>query len=112
MAGIFILLFFYFAGTLLSAVIGNFIPGSVLGMLLLFVSLTLKIIKPAQIRSAALFFLDNMMLFFIPIGVGLVTSYALIGKYLAAIVVASAISTILVIAVVGLLTQKMVKKQA
>jgi holin-like protein len=110
MAGIFILLFFYFAGTLLSALIGNFIPGSVLGMLLLFLSLALRIIKPAQIRNAALFFLDNMMLFFIPIGVGLITSYALIGKYLAAIVVA--ISTILVIAVVGLLTQKMVKKQA
>jgi len=112
MEGILILLFFYLAGNALSVLIGNFIPGSVLGMLLLFVALVLKIVKPAQVRGAALFLLDNMMLFFIPVGVGLITSYALIGKYIAAIVVASAISTILVIAVVGWLTQKLEKRKS
>jgi len=111
MIGIFILLFFYVLGTVLSALIGNFIPGSILGMLLLFVSLVLKIVKPEQVRSAVAFFLDNMMLFFIPLGVGLISSYTLIGKYLTAIVVASLISTVLIIAVVGLIAQKMEKNK-
>ncbi|MBB3187308.1 CidA/LrgA family protein [Microbacter margulisiae] len=112
MAGILILLLFYLAGDLLSLLIGNFIPGSVLGMLLLFVALVLKIVKPVHIHEASRFLLDNMMLFFIPVGVGLMTSYVLIGKYIVAIVVAAAISTILVISVVGWLAQKLEKRHS
>ena len=111
MVGIFILLFYYFLGTLASAIIGNFISGSIMGMLLLFLSLVFKIVKPEQVRSAATFFLDNMMLFFVPLGVGLVASYALIGKFLTAITVASAVSTLLVLVVVGLIAQKMEAKK-
>jgi holin-like protein len=111
MVEIFILLFYYFLGTMIAVLIGNFIPGSILGMLLLFLSLVLKIIRPEQVRSAARFFLDNMMLFFIPLGVGLVASYALIGKFLTAIAVASAISTLLVIIIVGWIAQKMETKK-
>jgi len=111
MAGIFILLFYYFLGTLVAYLIGNFIPGSIMGMLLLFLSLVFKIIKPEQVRKSATFFLDNMMLFFIPLGVGLIASYALIGKFLTAITVASAVSTVLVLVVVALIAQKMEGKK-
>ena len=45
----------------------------------------------------------NMMLFFIPVGVGLIASYSLVSKYLAAILVASIVSTVLVIVVVGMI---------
>lgn len=111
MAGIFILLFYYFLGMLASYMIGNFIPGSIMGMLLLFLSLVFHIVKPEQVRKSATFFLDNMMLFFIPLGVGLVASYAIIGKFLTAITVASAVSTLLVLAVVGWVAQKMEAKK-
>ncbi|GAT62182.1 CidA/LrgA family protein [Paludibacter jiangxiensis] len=111
MAGIFILLFYYFLGTLVAYLIGNFIPGSIMGMLLLFLSLVFKIIKPEQVRKSATFFLDNMMLFFIPLGVGLIASYALIGKFLTAITIASAVSTVLVLVVVALIAQKMEGKK-
>jgi holin-like protein len=107
MAGIFILLFFYLAGSLLATLTGDFIPGSILGMLMLFASLSAGIVKPLQVKSASVFFLDNMMLFFIPLGVGLVASYALIGRFLTAITVASAVSTILVLVSVGWIVQKM-----
>ncbi|MBP1640293.1 MAG: CidA/LrgA family protein [Bacteroidetes bacterium] len=110
MAGIFILLFYYFLGTLLSYLTGNFIPGSIFGMLLLFLSLVFHIIKSEQVRSAATFFLNHMMLFFIPLGVGLIASYTLISKYLTAISIASAGSTVLVVAVVGVIAQKMESK--
>lgn len=111
MSGIFILLLYYFLGMLASSLTGNFIPGSILGMLFLFLSLVFRIVKPEQIRKSATFFLDHMMLFFIPLGVGLVASYAIIGKFLTAITVASGVSTLLVLTVVGWIAQKMETKK-
>ena len=58
-----------------------------------------------------MFLLDNMMLFFIPVGVGLITSYTLLSRYMLAIIVASLVSTVLVIAVVGLVEQKLESKK-
>ena len=62
-------------------------------------------------KRAAGFLLDNMMLFFIPVGVGLIASYSLVSKYLAAILVASIVSTVLVIVVVGMIEQKLEGKR-
>ena len=53
----------------------------------------------------------NMMLFFVPVGVGLITSYTLLSRYMLAIIVASLVSTVLVIAVVGLVEQKLESKR-
>ena len=49
---------------------GDLYPGSVLGMLLLFLALQLKLVKVHQIDSPARALTDNMGLFFIPAGVG------------------------------------------
>jgi holin-like protein len=43
--------------------------------------------------------------------VGIVASYALISKFLTAITIASAVSTVLVLVVVGLIAQKMEEKK-
>ena len=48
--------------------------------------------------------------FFVPFGVGLMVSYRAIADNLPAIVVASVVSTALVIAVIGLVYQKMNKR--
>lgn len=112
MQGIAILLLFYLLGSLLSALIGGFIPGSVLGMVLLFAALMSRRLKAERVRAASRFLLDNMMLFFVPVSVGFITSYALISKYITAIVVASAVSTVLIIVVVGLLMQRFESKQS
>ena len=100
MQGIVWILFFYLLGCVVSALTGNFIPGSVVGMLLLFGALSAGWLRPWRMKRAAGFLLDNMMLFFIPVGVGLIASYSLVSKYLAAILVASIVSTVLVIVVV------------
>ena len=55
--------------------------------------------------------IDHMMLFFIPVGVGLITSYTLLSRYMTAIIVASLVSTVLVIAAVGLVEQKLESKR-
>lgn len=46
-------------------------PGSVLGMLVLFVLLSTGLLKLEQIQDVANFLLSNMTLFFIPAAVGL-----------------------------------------
>ena len=111
MQGIVWILFFYLLGCVVSALTGNFIPGSVVGMLLLFGALSAGWLRPWRMKRAAGFLLDNMMLFFIPVGVGLITSYTLLSRYMLAIIVASLVSTVLVIAVVGLVEQKLESKK-
>ena len=111
MYGLFLILLFYLLGCLISALIGNFVPGSVIGMVLLFAALSLKWVRPGAVKRVATFLLDNMMLFFVPVGVGLITSYTLLSRYMLAIIVASLVSTALVIAVVGLLEQKLESKK-
>ncbi len=61
-----IILFFLVLGEVASYLISNFIPGSVIGMLLLFVALLLKWVKPENVRPAATFLIKNMPIFFIP----------------------------------------------
>ena len=111
MYGIFLILMFYLLGCFVAALIGNFVPGSVIGMILLFCALSLKWVRPGHVKKVSMFLLDNMMLFFIPVGVGLITSYTLLSRYMLAIIVASLVSTVLVIAVVGLVEQKLESKK-
>ena len=111
MYGIFLILVFYLLGCFVAALIGNFVPGSVIGMILLFCALSLKWVRPGHVKKVSMFLLDNMMLFFIPVGVGLITSYTLLSRYMLAIIVASLVSTVLVIAVVGLVEQKLESKK-
>ena len=111
MYGIFLILLFYLLGCFVAALIGNFVPGSVIGMILLFCALSLKWVRPGHVKKVSMFLLDNMMLFFIPVGVGLITSYTLLSRYMLAIIVASLVSTVLVIAVVGLVEQKLESKK-
>ena len=111
MYGIFLILLFYLLGCFVAALIGNFVPGSVIGMILLFCALSLKWVRPGHVKKVSMFLLDNMMLFFIPVGFGLITSYTLLSRYMLAIIVASLVSTVLVIAVVGLVEQKLESKK-
>ena len=67
---IFFIFLFYWIGEFLSYLMGGFVPGSVLGMLLLFLALQLKLVKVHQLDSPARALTDNMGLFFIPAGVG------------------------------------------
>lgn len=111
MYGLFLILLFYLLGCLISALTGNFVPGSVIGMILLFCALSLKWVRPGHVKRVSAFLLDNMMLFFVPVGVGLISSYTLLSRYMLAIIVASLVSTVLVIAVVGLVEQKLESKK-
>lgn len=110
--GIFIILLFYFIGECISYLIHGFIPGSIIGMMLLFLSLYLKVIHPQDVDTTANAITKNMAIFFIPSGAGLMTSFGILTKFWASIIITCSISTILVIAVVGLLQQQMEKRNS
>ncbi len=111
MVGIFYLLLFYLLGNLVSVLMHGFVPGSVLGMLFLFVALLSGAVKADVLRKPSRFLLDNMMLFFVPVAVGLMAAYDLIRGHLVAIVVSLLLSTIVVLVVVGLMQQKLGNKR-
>ncbi len=103
--GIFIVLFFWVLGELVGWLVNGFIPGSVIGMMLLFVALCLKLVKPDRIKPVADFLCRNMALFFIPAGVGVVNALDILSQYWQAVLIASGVSTVLVIVVVASIQQ-------
>ena len=107
----FYILLFYFAGEAVSIALGGFIPGSVIGMLLLFSALCLKKIKPVKVARISRFLTKYMGMFFIPAGVGLMTTTELLSAHWFAIVIISVVSTVLVILSVAFVQQKMGKKK-
>ena len=80
---------------------GISIPGTVIGMVLLFIALLTKIIKLEQIDMIAKFLLDHLAFLFVPAGVGLISSLDVIGKSWLPILAIVLISTVLVIGITG-----------
>ena len=78
-----------------------------IGMILLFLALVLGIVNPVKVSTLLT---QNMGLFFLPAGVGLMNSLGIISEYWVVIVTASVISTVLVIASVAIVKQKMGKE--
>ena len=106
----FYILFFYFTGEFISYFIDGFIPGSVIGMVLLFLALAFKVVKPNKVKKLSTLLTEIMGLFILRAGVGLMNSLGIISQYWVVIVTASVVSTILVIASVALIQQKLGKE--
>ena len=76
--GFSIILAFLLAGELISALIGHFMPGSVIGMILLFLALTTKVIKADWIRSVSDFLTNNITILFVPSIIGIIDQWGII----------------------------------
>lgn len=111
MVGLLVILVAWLAGNLLSHLVAGYVSGNVLGMLILFALLKLRIVKAETVRPAAKFLLGTMALFFIPYGVGLMESYAVILDNLWAIVVAALCSTVVVLLTTGHTFQRFMKRK-
>lgn len=95
--GFFIILAHLVAGNLLSSLIGGFIPGSVIGMVLMFISLLTGIVKDHKIRAVATFLTDNMTMFFLPAFMGIMDLWGIIKMNMVAWVVVVVASTVMVL---------------
>ena len=86
------------------------VPGNVLGMIILLILLSLKVITVEMIKDISDFMLDHLPFFFIPAGVGLISSFELLkGKWLAIILIC-VIPTILGIVATGLTIQSVKRR--
>ena len=110
--GIFIILAFLLLGEKCSHFMSDFIPGSVLGMMLLFVSLVTKLIKADDVRAAANFLTKNMALFFVPASIGIMSSWNLISQNILPLTLISVMTTVLVIAVVAFIQEQSEKRKS
>ena len=77
------------------------LPSSILGMLLLTLLLKLRVIRLEWVRSISDFLVANIGFFFVPPGVAVMLYFDIIKAQFVPIVVASVVSTVLVLAVTG-----------
>lgn len=102
---LFWILLFSFIGEFLSMISPVAVPGSVIGMVLLFVALHFKWVKMVQVEEVGTWLTDNMAIFFVPAGVGLMTNFDILGDIWWQLLVTILITTTLMIAFVALIVQ-------
>ncbi|TQR38461.1 CidA/LrgA family protein [Lysinibacillus sphaericus] len=106
-----ILNIFYYMGVGIVALLHVPLPGSVIGLLLLALSLNFKIIKVEYIQDGAGFLIGVLTLFFIPATVGVIDYPELFSTTGLLIILAVIASTLISIYVTGLLSQMVEKKE-
>ena len=105
--GLTLLLLFQLCGEFISRILDLPVPGNVLGMGLLLLALTTKLVDIKWLEEAAELLLSNLALFFVPAGVGVMVYGDLIAAEWLPISVATVLSTFVVMAVTGKLAQKL-----
>ena len=84
-------------------------PAPILGIIILYIFLKFKIIKENWVKDFCQFITKHMILFFIPIFVGIINYSKLIQDNLMILFITIFITTILTIALVGLLMENIIK---
>ena len=107
--GIAILLFYQLVGTVFVLLLDLKIPGPVMGMIVLFVTLLLLRRIPESLSFTADHLLKNLSLLFVPAGVGVVTHLQRIGSEWFPIITTLFVSTLVSMAVTAWVMQWMVR---
>lgn len=100
-----IILVICFLGEALHRVLNLPIPGSVVGMILLLLGLMTGVIKLKHIEETSEFLLDHLAFFFVPAGVGIISSLDVMKGNWVPIFVIIVISTIVVMVTTGITVQ-------
>ena len=100
-------------GEFMTWLTGISVPSSIIGMLLLTFLLKVKVIRLEWRETISNFLVKNMGFFFVPPGVALMLYFDIIGKEIVPIVLATTLSTMLVLVVTGwthIMTRKIIKR--
>lgn len=100
-----IILAICFIGEVLNKLLNIPIPGNVIGMIILLISLLTGLIKLEAIEDVAEFLLKHLAFFFVPAGVGIISSMDIIKANLFPMLVVILVSTIVVMVVTGITVQ-------
>ena len=91
-----IILIAYFLGMLVQMFFNLPIPGTVLGLIFLFLALSFGIVKTEMIEDICEVLISHMSFLFVPAGVGLMTSFDMLKGKVMAFSIVIVISTIVV----------------
>jgi holin-like protein len=92
-------------GQIIQSKFNLFVPGTILGMIILLVLLLLKVIKLKWVESITNVLLDNISIFFVPANVGVMVYLSQIKDVWAKLLLIAIISTIVVMGVTGAVIQ-------
>ena len=108
-----IILGIWAVGELVSSLLSNIItmPGTIIGMIILFLLLQFKIMKEETIKDVADFLLGNMAIFFVPAGVSLIYSLGLITENMLVLLLSGTVATIIIMIVTGKTVEIMINKK-
>ncbi|MBO8157369.1 MAG: CidA/LrgA family protein [Bacillaceae bacterium] len=102
---LFVLVLFYYAGVLIQWAFDLIVPGSIIGMVLLFLALLWGNVRLTWIEEGAQMLIRHLPLLFIPVTVGVIEYvYVFSGKGLVLFVIAL-VSTLLVMVTSGAVSQ-------
>lgn len=108
--GFIIILLFLVVGNVISAMLPMVFPGSIIGLILLFLGLTTRLIKIDWVMPSANFILKYMVILFIPLAVGLLNYFDLLLDNWLVILFSTFFSSFLILFSVGHLFQLLNKK--
>ena len=94
-----------FAGEVLKLALPFPVPGSIYGMLLLFIALCTGVIRLEHVRETGLFLVEIMPILFVSAGVGLMDSWGDLRKILLPVLLIMLVTTVIVMVVSGYATQ-------
>ena len=106
---ILIILTISFVGELLNFFIPLPIPGSIYGMVVLFVLLCTGVVKLHEIKDTSAFLIDIMPMLFIPSAVGIMAELDQLTDIWVEVIIITIVTTVLVMAVTGLTTQALIR---
>ncbi|BDH45187.1 UPF0299 membrane protein YohJ [Salmonella enterica subsp. enterica serovar Choleraesuis] len=90
-----------YAGIAISSILPITIPGSIIGMLIMFVLLSLQVIPYKWVKPGCSILIRYMALLFVPIGVGVMQYFDLLRTQFGPVVVSCIVSTLVVLVVVS-----------
>jgi holin-like protein len=108
---LFILIVFTLLGELISYYLPFSFPGSLIGLILLFLALLLKLIKVDHIQEVASFLQKYMAFLFVPLAVGLMEYFDVIALHWVELILVLIISTTITLIVTSLLAQRVIKHE-
>ena len=105
------ILSFSFMGEVLQKAIPLPIPAAIYGLVLLLIALSTGLLKVKQVEDAANWLISIMPILYVPICVKILEYWGVISQNAAAIITITVVSTFLVFAVSGLVTQWLMKRR-
>jgi holin-like protein len=100
----------YWVGNLITKYLDIPLPGSIVGLIILFLLLQIKVVKIEWIERGAMWLLAELLLFFIPSAVGIVNYQQVISSQGDKLITVIVLSTLTVMAFTGITAQFISKR--